>query len=254
MSVRRRIHYPGALVENADAELSPDASGHLVRVLRLAAGAPLVLFDGAGLEADAVLVTADPKRAVAHVGRIRSGAADAPLDLVLVQGYSRGGKMDLVIQKATELGVSLVAPAQCTRSIARLDSSRAARRAAHWRQVAVAACEQSGRSRVPEVLEPAPLEIALQVRSDLPGLVLDPTAPQGFGHVTRPAAGIRLLVGPEGGLSEAEVRLATDAGFQRVRLGPRILRTETAAIAVLAIAGNLWGDLAGPTPASDGPA
>jgi 16S rRNA (uracil1498-N3)-methyltransferase len=250
MAVRRRIHHPAPLEEDTEVRLSPEASGHLVRVLRLTPGTPLILFDGTGTEADAVLVKADPKRAIARVGRIWPGTAEAPLELVLIQGYSRGAKMDIVIQKATELGVSMIAPAQCARSVARVDASRAARRAGHWRQVAVSACEQSGRSRVPEIQEPTTLEKALRVRPDLPGFVLDPAAARTFVDVPRPTAGLRLLVGPEGGLSEDEVRLAAEAGFQRVRLGPRILRTETAAIAALAVAGFLWGDLAHPSPAS----
>ena len=253
MATVRRVHHPGPLVENTETELSADASGHLVRVLRLAAGARIILFDGAGLEAPAVISEADPRRTLVRVGPVSIGRSESPLEIVLVQGLSRGARMELVVQKATELGVSAIAPAFCARSVVRLDAGRARRRVSHWRQVAAAACEQSGRSRIPDILEPQPLEEALRFRDGYPGLVLDPLAESGLEGVSGPADGLRLVVGPEGGLTEAEIAGACVAGCRRIGLGPRTLRTETAALAALAIVGFAWGDLGPGTGACGGP-
>ncbi len=230
-------------MENAEAELSADASGHLVRVLRLAAGERIMLFDGKGLEAPAVISKADPRKSIVRVGPVTAGTSEPPLETVLVQGLSRGARMDLVVQKATELGVTAIVPAYCDRSIVRLDAGRARRRAEHWRQVAAAACEQSGRSRIPEIPPPMPLDEALRARSELPGLVLDPLGDGPLAEMDRPTAGLRLVVGPEGGLTDGEIDAACRAGCRRVRFGPRTLRTETAALAALAVIGYVWSDL-----------
>lgn len=243
MAAVRRVHHPGKLVENTETELSADASRHLVRVLRLGAGASVTLFDGEGREASAVISEADPRRTRVRVGPVAAGTSEPPLEMVLVQGISRGGRMELVVQKATELGVSVIAPAYCDRSVVRLDPERAKRRVNHWRQVAAAACEQSGRSRIPDILDPAPLHDALRARGAYPGLVLDPLAKRGLDGIPRPANGLRLVVGPEGGLTEEELAVACNAGCRRVGIGPRILRTETAAMAALAIVGFAWSDL-----------
>lgn len=230
-------------MENAETELSADASRHLVRVLRLAAGAAVTLFDGAGREARAVISKADPRRTLVRVGPVTAGTREPPLEIVLVQGLSRGARMEMIVQKATELGVATIVPAYCDRSVVRLEGERAGRRVGHWRQVAAAACEQSGRSRIPDILEPAPLPEALRVRDRHPGFVLDPLARAGLDGIDRPADGVRLVVGPEGGLTEAEIAGAGDAGCRPIGFGPRTLRTETAALAALAIVGFAWSDL-----------
>jgi 16S rRNA (uracil1498-N3)-methyltransferase len=243
MATVRRVHHPGQLVESTEIELSAAASRHLIRVLRLCAGTSVTLFDGEGREAPAVISKADPRRTRVRVGPVAAGKSEPPLEIVLVQGISRGARMELVVQKATELGVSAIVPAYCDRSVVRLDPDRAKRRVNHWRQVAAAACEQSGRSRIPEILDPAPLLDALRVRSGYPGLVLDPLAKSGLDGIPRPANGLRLVVGPEGGLTDEELAAACGAECRRVGFGPRILRTETAAMTALAVVGFAWSDL-----------
>lgn len=152
--------------------------------------------------------------------------------------------MDLVVQKATELGVSSIVPVLSARSVVRLAGERAARRRAHWQAVAVNACEQCGRATLPEILPPSGLDAALaSVADDATRLVADPDAGVGLAALTRPAAGLTLLIGPEGGLDDGELARAATTGFRSFRLGPRVLRTETAAIAALALIQGLWGDL-----------
>lgn len=240
MSVTRRIYHAGPLAAGGEIELSAEAARHVVRVLRLRPGSELVVFDGAGVQATGRLVGTDP--AVVRIETVGPGTAESPLDITLVQGISRGHRMDLVVQKATELGVSTLWPVMCARSVVRLDDQRAARRVQHWREVAVAACEQCGRSRLPEIRSPAPVAEAFAAVRGL-SLVLDPVAGADLAGLPPPDREVSLLIGPEGGLTAAETAAARTAGFLPLRLGPRVLRTETAAIAALTAVGLAWGDL-----------
>jgi 16S rRNA (uracil1498-N3)-methyltransferase len=244
MSRIPRIHCPELPAEGETVALGEGASRHLLRVLRLKPGAELRLFDGGGREHRARLVPGEPKTAAARVLDACEGVAESPLSIVLMQGVGRGDRMDLAIQKATELGVAAIVPVLSARSVVRLAGDRAGRRLAHWQAVAISACEQCGRASVPDIRPPADLDAALAaLPGDLIRALPDPGAVAAFADLPPPVAGLALLIGPEGGLEAAERRAAEAAGFRPVRLGPRILRTETAAIAAVTLAQGLWGDL-----------
>jgi 16S rRNA (uracil1498-N3)-methyltransferase len=246
LSVRApRLFHPGPLAEGAEVALDPVAAAHAVRVLRLAPGAPLVLFDGGGGEYQATLVAATRRGAAARIGAHRAREAESPLEVTLAQGLARGERMDLVIQKAVELGVTALVPVATARSVVKLDAERGGQRAAHWAGVVRAACEQCGRNRLPAVDPPCSLD-ALLARPPAAGerrLVLDPEAPRRLRELPRPTGPVLLLVGPEGGLDGEEIGRAAAHGFERLSLGPRVLRTETAGLAALAALQALWGDL-----------
>ncbi len=220
---------------------------HLIRVLRLKAGAPVVVFDGVDAEHDAILGVGRDGLAVLDVGAVRAMMPRSPLSITLAQGVSRGERMDYAIQKATELGVSAIAPLLCERSVVRLDAEQAVRKVAHWEGIAIAASEQSGRTDVPAVAAPVRLEEhlanALQTPDVRLRLVLDPACQTGPSALPAGLSNIELLIGPEGGLSDRELDLARRAGYQSLRLGPRVLRTETAAAAAIAVLQALHGDL-----------
>ncbi|SEL76810.1 16S rRNA m(3)U-1498 methyltransferase [Pseudomonas sp. NFIX51] len=219
----------------------PEAQAHYIgRVLRMAEGDALQLFDGSGNEFRGTLLEVGKKRVVVRLDENFAGQVESPLQIHLGQGLSRGERMDWAIQKATELGVNEITPIFSERCEVRLKDERADKRLAHWRQVAVSACEQCGRSRVPVIHPPVLLaDWIKQTQADLK-LVLHPVAEPLVSHA-KPAT-LAFLIGPEGGLSDAEVDQAQDAGFLPARLGPRVLRTETAPVVALAVAQQLWGD------------
>jgi 16S rRNA (uracil1498-N3)-methyltransferase len=231
---------PGALVQ-----LPSGAAAHLVRVLRLAAGAPVVLFDGRGGEHDGTVDSIRRDVVSVLIGAHHAIERESPLRVTLLQGIARGEKMDLILQKATELGVSRFVPLASLRSNVRLTPDSAARKLEHWQSVVASACEQCGRNRVPEVARPASLASAVQAESGARLLLAADDQAEGLpGVLDRQAADerITLLVGPEGGLDPEEIRIARLAGFTACRLGPRILRTETAGLAALAALQALAGD------------
>lgn len=206
----------------------------------MAEGDALQLFDGSGNEFRGTLLEVGKKRVVVRLDENFAGQVESPLQIHLGQGLSRGERMDWAIQKATELGVNEITPIFSERCEVRLKDERADKRLAHWRQVAVSACEQCGRSRVPVIHPPVLLaDWIKQTQADLK-LVLHPVAEPLVSHA-KPAT-LAFLIGPEGGLSDAEVDQAQDAGFLPARLGPRVLRTETAPVVALAVAQQLWGD------------
>lgn len=206
----------------------------------MAEGDALQLFDGSGNEFRGTLLEVGKKRVVVRLDESFAGQVESPLQIHLGQGLSRGERMDWAIQKATELGVNEITPIFSERCEVRLKDERADKRLAHWRQVAVSACEQCGRSRVPVIHPPVLLaDWIKQTQADLK-LVLHPVAEPLVSHA-KPAT-LAFLIGPEGGLSDAEVDQAQDAGFLPARLGPRVLRTETAPVVALAVAQQLWGD------------
>jgi 16S rRNA (uracil1498-N3)-methyltransferase len=238
-----RLYIDAELASGRSLALPETAFRHAVQVLRLDAGAPLLLFDGRGGEFDAVLQTVARREAVAHVLGRREVQRESPLAITLLQGVSKGERMDFAVQKAVELGVVRVVPVLTERCNVRLDTQRWEKKIEHWRGVAIAACEQCGRARLPEVAPVARLGAALEaLPADLARLTLDPEAPHRLRELP-PSSSAALLVGPEGGLAEADLLQADRAGFSRVRLGARILRTETAALAALAALQALWGDL-----------
>lgn len=226
----------------ATVALDEPAFNHAVRVLRLKPGAALALFDGAGSAFAATLAEVGRREAWARVTEALPGEVESPLRVILAQGVARGEKMDYTLQKAVELGVAAIQPLFTERGTAP-GGERLARKIQHWRGILIGACEQCGRNRLPELREPLPLAEWLR-RPGEPGsrLLLDPQAERGPRSLDAPADAVTLLVGPEGGLSAAEVLQARAAGFAGIRLGPRILRTETAGVAALAAVQALWGD------------
>ncbi|WP_028989687.1 16S rRNA (uracil(1498)-N(3))-methyltransferase [Thermithiobacillus tepidarius DSM 3134] len=237
-----RIHTPEPLTVSGETVLPPAASNHLVRVLRQGPGAPVTLFNGDNREYAAILDTADPRAARLRITDCRPADRESPLAVHLLAGISKGERMDYTVQKAVELGVAGIQPVFCAATVVRLDADKRERRRAHWQEIAVSACEQCGRNRVPPVLPPVDFAQALTQATAGLRLVLHGQAAAGLRDLGRPDAPVTLLIGPEGGLSAAEIAAAEAAGFRPLRLGPRVLRTETAGVAALAALQALWGD------------
>jgi 16S rRNA (uracil1498-N3)-methyltransferase len=236
-----RVYADMPLQAGSEVILPERPSRHLSQVLRLRTGDRVVVFNGDGRDFPA-LVSAARKDAV-RVQLQPPGAEEPPavLPLHLGLGISKGERMDFAIQKAVELGVAAITPLFTERCVVRLAGERLAKRQEHWRGVLIAACEQSGRRRLPDFNEAAPLQQWLLDAA--PGVLLDHRAGQGLTQLARPTDGLSLLVGPEGGLSETERQQARDAGLTGIRLGPRVMRTETAPLAAIAALQVLWGDM-----------
>ena len=239
-----RIHVAGALAPGAILPLPPLAAHHLSRVLRAAPGDDVVVFDD-GVEFTATIARIDKHGvsvkliAGAPVGR------ESPLPSVLAQAISSGDRMDITLQKAVELGIRAVQPLYSERSVVRLDADRTVKRVEHWRQIMISACEQCGRNTIPGVAAPLPvlewLNALPRAHDDELRIMLSPRAETRLADLPRPAA-VTLLAGPEGGFTEVEADFAQQHGFIALKLGPRVLRTETAALAALAAMNALWGD------------
>ena len=239
-----RVHCEGPLTTGAELKLPAAGAYHVVRVLRMREGAPLSVFDGAGQEYRAEIARVAGDEVTVRLGEAASATTESPLKITLVQGVSRSERMDWTLQKATELGVAAIAPVLTARSVVRLDDKQAQKKQGHWRGIVIGACEQCGRARVPAVSAPATLRDYLAtVRKDGMRLVLSPSAPGSLAGLTSLPNKVELLIGPEGGLDDDELLLAEKAGFMAVRLGPRVLRTETAAVVALSVLQALWGDL-----------
>lgn len=237
-----RIYSARPLEAGADIELETGPSQHIARVLRLPPGAELVLFDGRGGEYPAV-VSAIGKRAVtASTGQHREVERESPLSIHLGIAVSRGERMDWVVQKATELGVSEISPLTSERTGVKLPAERADKRRGHWQRIAISACEQCGRNRLPRIGALQPLESWLRSADAERKYVLHHRAEPAIESGAAPGS-IALLVGPEGGLADHEIMLAQQRGYTAMRLGPRILRTETAPLAALAMLQARWGDM-----------
>lgn len=241
-----RFFCPVPLSADVTVDLPDNAARHACRVLRLRTGDDLVLFDGRGGEYVARIAELGRDRVKVDLLEWRDVECEAPVSVTLVQALQSGEKMDMTVQKAVELGASRIVPVSSRRSVVRLEGERALRRIEHWRGVAVAACEQCGRNRVPEVAVLEKLERYLGQPTDkeVLRLMLAPGSAQTLGRIAppKPGAKIELLIGAEGGLAPEEIELARAAGYVSVRLGPRILRTETAGLAALAAIQCLWGD------------
>jgi 16S rRNA (uracil1498-N3)-methyltransferase len=239
-----RVYVDAALESDTRLVLSGSCAGHLTRVLRLRPGAALTLFNGQGGEYAASIERVQGSKVTVAVGEHQPLERESPFPLTLAQGVSRGERMDLVVQKATELGVSRLVPVLTERSVVRLDEERSDRKSTHWRAIAIAACEQCGRNRLPQVTLPARLREFLRgSAADGTKLLLSPQATRRIEDVPRPQGGATVLIGPEGGLTDEEQQSAGATGFVAVRLGPRVLRTETAAIAALTLLQREFGDL-----------
>lgn len=220
------------------------AAHHAARVLRLATGDEIILFDGSGREWPAIIESIDRREVVVRATPARMVDRESPLSIILAQGISSGERMDYTLQKAVELGVTRILPIACARSVVRLAGERADKRREHWQNLVVAACEQCGRNIVPEVAAIQTLAAWLAEPSEPRlGIVFAPGAADTLHTLAKPETQIAILAGPEGGFTPDEYQAATDAGFIPVRVGPRILRTETAALAALSAMQTLWGDL-----------
>lgn len=237
-----RLYTEQPLSAPALLELDAAAAHHAVAVLRMQVGAELTLCNGDGCEYPAVIRHIEKRRVTVETSECHAIDRESPLAVVLGLGVSRGDRMDFAVQKATELGVATIVPLLTDRAGVSLRGERARKKTAHWRHVAVSACEQSGRNRVPDIQSPMELTRWLATVNGERRLVLDPTEKQTL-EVSPAPRSVTLLIGPEGGLSAAEIARARDAGFDPVALGPRTLRTETAPVAAIAVCQFLWGDL-----------
>lgn len=236
-----RFYCPGPWFADHPVELPETVARHATSALRLRDGDALTLFDGQGHECLATL-RREGKHLVAILGPVTTPLRESPLAITLVQGISSGDRMDYTLQKAVELGVNEIIPVFMKRSVVRLSDERLARRHAHWQAIVVAACEQCGRNYLPTVAEPCDFNRWLDAQTGNLMLLLDPEAPDSLRTLTAPASPIFLLAGPEGGFDPLERRAVMARGATGVRLGPRVLRTETAAVAALAAMQVLWGD------------
>jgi 16S rRNA (uracil1498-N3)-methyltransferase len=238
------VHVDAALGGNGTTLLEGGPANHIARVLRLRVGDALTLFDGRGGEYPARVAGMRKGQVIVDVGEHQALERESPLDLTLLQSIARGERMDWIVQKTTELGVTRIVPVISERTVVRLEPAQASRKLAHWRAVAVAACEQCGRNRVPDIAEPLALLPAVQAAAAAARrLVLDPQAEVALAARLESASALTLLVGPEGGLTEDELELSVRAGFERCSLGARTLRTETAAVACVAAIQAMAGDL-----------
>lgn len=239
-----RFYTPQPLEPGAELMLEAALGRRLSQVLRLKADAQIGLFNGDGRDYTASILDIRPHHCLVQLGTASALEPQPRLDIHLGIGISKGDRMDLALQKATELGVGHISPLLCQHQALRLDRERLAKRYDHWRSILISASEQSGRCRLPG-LEPAqPLCAWISQDSQSVCLLLDPAAGHCLDEIKPPLPGqeLRLLIGPEGGLSQQEITQALGLGFQAVRLGPRILRTETAPLAALAAMQMLWGD------------
>lgn len=239
-----RIHCEHKLGPGAQFSLAPQQAQHVARSLRLAAGDALTVFDGLGGEYEAAIERIDRGRVDVKVGAWRAVEREAAFEIGLVQGLPEADKMDWIIQKATELGIAWIQPVVSERSVVRLSGERAERREAHWQRVAIAACEQCGRNRIPQLRPTLGFPNWLGGAAPARRFLLHANAPA-LAQGASPPAAFELVIGPEGGLSERERALCLERGCEAVSLGPRILRSETAPIAALAAIHALWGDYRG---------
>jgi 16S rRNA (uracil1498-N3)-methyltransferase len=257
-----RVYVDAPVTAGKRVVVAGSAANHIARVLRLRSGDSLTVFDGSGGEFGARIEEFRKETVVVAVEEHRPLDRESPLPLTLVQGISRGERMDWIIQKATELGASRIVPVFTKRSVVRLDEKQAERKLQHWRAITVSACEQCGRNRIPDLAMPVDFFDMLAGdpsgrpdaagrkdsagRTDSAGstrLLLSPTGDLRIDDLQDVGKGITVLIGPEGGLEDVEQEAAVTAGFKAVRLGPRVLRTETAAIAALTIIQRYFGDL-----------
>lgn len=239
-----RIYCEGPLKADAELKLPSAGAYHVARVLRMREGAPLRVFDGTGSEFQAEIIRVEGDAVSVRLSNQAQATPESPLRITLVQGISRSERMDWTLQKAAELGVAAIAPVLTARSVVRLDGKQVEKKQAHWRGIVIGACEQCGRARVPTVGPAMSLrDYFTNVRKDGMRLVLSPSAPGSLAGIASLPSKIDLLIGPEGGLEDDELGAAQKAGFTPVRLGPRVLRTETAAVVALTVLQALWGDL-----------
>ncbi len=239
-----RFYTPSPLALGASIQLSESAAAHATRALRLNIGDDVVLFNGDGFNYSCTLTDIKKNSVTAMVNSAAEVHNESPLNITLIQAISSGDRMDFTIQKAVELGVKNIQPISSKRSVVKLSAERAEKRTEHWQNIAISACEQSGRAYVPKVLAPTSLEQWLSKNPSATNtrILLNPIGAVRLTEITKPTGEIQLLIGAEGGLSQEEIGLASSHHFQSIVLGPRILRTETAALTAIAAMQLAWGD------------
>ena len=239
-----RLFVSGALINGAAIELDGDRARYLGKVLRARVGDRLIVFNGEGPEWPASITHIGKSCVGLELGESVEAGTESPLKIHLVQGISRGERMDFVVQKATELGVQRITPVLTEYGVVKLNPERAEKRREHWQKIAASACEQSGRTRLPLIDTPVPLKSWFGDKPEKVDaeLILVPGATTPLASVPAPETKVCVMIGPEGGFSDAEYADAEVSGFKAVSLGPRVLRTESATIATLAVLQSLWGD------------
>lgn len=237
-----RIYIDQPLQAGSELLLPADAAHHIGVVLRAAAGQPLVLFNNTGIEAQAVIVRSDRKQVAVCIGDVAVVDRESPLSVHLAIGISRGERMDLVLQKSTELGVAAITPLFCERTEVKLSGDRLQKKMEQWQKIIVGACEQSGRTRLPRLHAASGLRDCLSADTSERRFVLHHRSDSTLANQAARPASVMLLVGPEGGLSDSEIAVAQQASCLPLTLGPRVLRTETAPLAALSVLQYRWGD------------
>jgi len=240
-----RIYSPQPLSPNAPIALAAEASHHLAKVLRMQVGEALILFNGDGSEYPATIAAIDKRNVHVAVERVVADSRESPLQLQLGIAISKGERMDWIVQKATELGVAKITPLYSERVEVRLQGERAEKKLAHWRGIAIAACEQCGRNRLPQIDELQNLDAWLAATTADAKFVLHHRSAIALDTAMTAPRSVALLIGPEGGLADYEIAAAEAKNFAPLQLGPRVLRTETAPLAAIGILQFLWGDLRG---------
>ncbi len=241
-----RIYCPttAAIEPGVEIDLPPGAARHVAQVLRLRADEQIIVFDGNGAEWECRLIKVAKAKARITVGSLHETTTESPLPVAVWHGICRGARMDSVVQKATELGANSIQPMFTRYGVVKLDAERGRKRLEHWRNIAISAAEQSGRCRIPELMQPASLETLM---SNSPAnstkIIFDSGGEEDLKEVLDANIPVVACTGPEGGFSAAELDLAASAGFHKVALGPRVLRTETAPVVALSLIQHLIGDL-----------
>ncbi|HIE90305.1 MAG TPA: 16S rRNA (uracil(1498)-N(3))-methyltransferase, partial [Methylophilaceae bacterium] len=241
---KNRFYSPEQLALGVTVKLPESAAIHAARALRMTEGDSAILFNGDGVDYVCILTTVKKSAVLAQVTDSTAVENESPLNITLLQGISSGDRMDYTVQKAVELGVKHIQPIATERSVVKLNPARTAKRLAHWQSVVHSACEQSGRAVIPQIATPISLNkwLANHPQNNTGRILLNPIGAKRLVELVKPNGEIQLLIGAEGGLSPNEIDMAETNGFQSVILGPRILRTETAALAAIASMHTVWGD------------
>lgn len=238
-----RLYYPTLTNTSKTVVLEKAATHYLLQVLRCKTGQRIELFNGTGDLCHAVIQSADKHSVTLELLGCCHQSSESPLPIHLALGISKGERMDTAIQKAVELGVHAIQPLQTEYSVVKLNAERAAKRLQHWQGIIISACEQCGRNTLPKLHPVQTLQDWLNQPHDMPGWLFHPSSTHRLSDMPKPEQGVSILIGPEGGLAEKEISHACTKGFHSLNFGPRILRTETAAIACISAIQTLWGDL-----------
>ncbi len=238
-----RIYHPNPIESASIVQLSEDAAGHVGRALRMQPGQEVLLFDGSEFEYLASITEVTKKNVTVEIKSKTESDVESPLDIHLGQVVSRGDKMEFTIQKSVELGVNTITPLLSERCGVKLDAKRFEKKLQQWQKIAISACEQCGRNKVPVIRPIMQLEDWCDEEYQGLKLNLHPRAPYSINSLPEPVQKVKLLIGPEGGLSDGEIEMASEKNFEQTLLGPRVLRTETAALTAITALQVRFGDL-----------